>query len=126
LRARVRRKTSSARPLRTTKSTRDFGCQWLRWAADSWLGEDFSFQDDPNARQMVPLAALPPSLDRSSTHHESGRKLRNGFWCGVLGELSGGTIETRFARDIEANPKWLEGFQTPERWIDGSFLSIAP
>ena len=30
------------------------------------------------------------------------------FWCGVLGELYGGAIETRFARDIEMVPAWAQ------------------
>jgi len=35
-------------------------------------------------------------------------KLGNWFWCGVLGELYGGAIETRIANDVEDLLAWIE------------------
>lgn len=36
------------------------------------------------------------------------------YWCGVLGELYGGSVETRFARDIEQVPGWALAALTPD------------
>jgi hypothetical protein len=33
-------------------------------------------------------------------------RLRQWFWCGILGELYGGATETRFARDVDQVPAW--------------------
>ena len=35
------------------------------------------------------------------------------YWCGVLGELYGSAIETRFARDIEMVPAWVRDDANP-------------
>lgn len=36
-------------------------------------------------------------------------KLNQWFWCGVLGEQYGATIETKLARDVEQVPGWATG-----------------
>jgi len=36
-------------------------------------------------------------------------RLTRWYWCGVLGELYGSAIETRFVRDIEQVPDWALG-----------------
>ncbi len=58
-----------------------------------------------------------PSLEE----HGARERLRRWFWCGVLGELYGGAIETRFARDVEEVPAWLNGGETPRTVFDASF-----
>jgi len=35
-------------------------------------------------------------------------RLRQWYWNGVLGELYGGSTETRFSRDVEQVPRWAE------------------
>ena len=84
-------------------------------------GEDLLSRDIPYRTQMVPLAALRAILGSEIDQHESAAKLRKWFWCGVLGELYGGAIETRFARDIEQIPTWLDEGQTPRTVDDGNF-----
>ena len=42
------------------------------------------------------------------------KRLRQWFWCGVLGELYGAAIETRFARDLEQVPKWARATDDPK------------
>ncbi|NLE98582.1 MAG: hypothetical protein GX596_11445, partial [Propionibacterium sp.] len=47
------------------------------------------------------------------------------FWCGILGELYGGSIETRFVRDLEQVPNWAlgrEDAQTPNTINDATFV----
>ena len=35
-------------------------------------------------------------------------KLAQWYWCGVLGELYGGAVETRVANDVEELLNWIE------------------
>lgn len=62
--------------------------------------------DLPYPKQLVPLAAIRVILGESADIHGVRARLRQWFWCGILGELYGGAIETRFARDIEQVPEW--------------------
>ncbi len=51
-------------------------------------------------------------------------KLAQWFWCGVLGELYGGAVETRMANDYEELLEWFENDQALPRTIrDASFQS---
>ncbi len=52
-------------------------------------------------------------------------KLVRWFWCGILGELYGGAIETRFVRDLEQVPAWARGdanAPTPNTVNDATFV----
>lgn len=52
-------------------------------------------------------------------------KLVRWFWCGILGELYGGAIETRFVRDLEQVPVWATGdadAATPNTVNDATFV----
>lgn len=62
--------------------------------------------DLPYPKQLVPLTAIKVILGNDADVHGVHRKLQQWFWCGVLGELYGGAIESRFARDVEQVPKW--------------------
>ena len=48
-------------------------------------------------------------LGDEADHHGVKQKIRQWYWCGVLGELYGSTTETRFARDVEQVPDWAKG-----------------
>jgi hypothetical protein len=80
------------------------------WAA-SFLAQEFIFRADdvPYRTQLVPLAAIRVILGANADQHGINSMLRQWFWCGVLGELYGGTTETRFARDVEQMPAWVNG-----------------
>ena len=60
----------------------------------------FKARDLPYRTQLVPLAAIFTDLDNTSENEGARRKTARWFWCGVLGELYGGAIESRFARDL--------------------------
>lgn len=60
----------------------------------------------PYASQIVPLAALRVILGEHAALYGVRDRLSQWFWCGVLGELYGGSTETRFARDIGQVPGW--------------------
>lgn len=82
----------------------------LLWAA-GFLGQEhvFAGRDLPYHTQLVPLAAIRAVLGGDADKHSVHKKLRQWFWCGVLGELYGGSTETRFARDLEQVVEWVKG-----------------
>ncbi|MCD7052161.1 DUF262 domain-containing protein [Rhodococcus sp. BH2-1] len=69
----------------------------------------FDPRDIPYPKQLVPLAAIKVALGKDADLISVRERLVRWYWCGVLGELYGSTIETRFARDIETVPGWAVG-----------------
>ena len=69
----------------------------------------FRYRDIPYTTQLVPLAAIFGWLQDRAQSYESLRRLGRWFWCGVLGEMYGGSTETRFALDLEDCVAWIEG-----------------
>jgi hypothetical protein len=60
----------------------------------------FKARDLPYRTQLVPLAAMFVDLGKEGETEGARQKIARWFWCGVLGELYGGAIESRFARDL--------------------------
>ena len=60
----------------------------------------FKERDLPYRTQLVPLAAIFVELGDLGETVGARQKIARWFWCGVLGELYGGAIESRFARDL--------------------------
>ncbi|MFD4181983.1 DUF262 domain-containing protein [Rhodococcus sp. NPDC058514] len=83
----------------------------------------FARRDVPYPKQLVPLAAIKVALGKGADLNSVSQRLVRWYWCGVLGELYGSTIETRFARDIEAVPAWATGATeaAPRTIQDASF-----
>lgn len=81
----------------------------------------FRSGDLPYTSQVVPLAVLKVILGRRATEHPVDEKLTRWYWSGVLGELYGGTTETRFARDVEQVPDWIDGGPEPDTVTQASF-----
>lgn len=77
------------------------------WAA-TFLADRHIFapRDVPYPKQLVPLAAIKVVLGKDADLIGVSERLVRWFWCGVLGELYGSAIESRFARDIEMVPAW--------------------
>ena len=61
----------------------------------------------PYGSQLIPLAAILTELGRDWDTHEAREKIARWYWCGVFGELYGGSIETRFARDLPQVVRWV-------------------
>ncbi|MEX2660054.1 MAG: DUF262 domain-containing protein [Acidimicrobiales bacterium] len=78
------------------------------WAA-TFLADRHVFapRDVPYPKQLVPLAAIRVVLGKQADLIGVSERLVRWYWCGVLGELYGSAIETRFARDIEMVPAWV-------------------
>ena len=104
------------------KATAEAVTEAFEWVAQFLTFEKIFRADDvPYRTQMVPLAALRVILGPKVDEYAWNDKLRRWLWCGVLGELYGGAIETRFARDVEQVPLWLEGGEEPRTVYDASF-----
>jgi hypothetical protein len=68
----------------------------------------FAARDLPYRTQIVPLAAVLTRLKERWLEPKIYDKLSQWFWCGVLGELYGGAVETRVANDLEELLEWFE------------------
>ena len=75
----------------------------------------------PYATQLMPLAATLAHLGKRAEDDAVKRKLARWYWCGVFGELYGGSTETRFANDIQDVVAWIEGGDEPRTVRDASF-----
>lgn len=87
----------------------------LAWVA-SFLRREYIYTADdlPYPTQIVPLAAIHAVLGDAVGTHAAAARLRQWFWCGVLGELYSSTTETRFARDIDQVVPWIRGTSTAD------------
>ena len=94
------------------------------WAA-TFLADRHIFapRDVPYPKQLVPLAAIKVVLGKDADLIGVSERLIRWYWCGVLGELYGSAIESRFARDIEMVPAWAhdESKSVPRTVQDANF-----
>jgi hypothetical protein len=80
------------------------------WAASFLAGEMiFEARDVPYPTQLVPLAAIHVALGAGAEAIGKVEKIRRWYWCGVLGEMYSGAIETRFANDLQQITEWCSG-----------------
>lgn len=63
----------------------------------------------PYGSQLIPLAAILATLGTDAQVAGAQQKLTRWYWCGVFGELYGGTTETRFSRDLPEVVNWIHG-----------------
>lgn len=79
----------------------------------------------PYLKQLVPPAAIRAVMGKDADLLGPREKIIRWFWCGILGELYGGAIETRFVRDLEQVPAWATGQSnapTPNTVTDATFV----
>lgn len=79
----------------------------------------------PYPKQLVPLAAIKVELGKDADLIGVRDRLVQWYWCGILGELYGSAIETRFVRDLEQVPAWARqhaGVPVPKTVQDASFV----
>ena len=96
------------------------------WASD-FLADRHVFDTKflPYPKQLVPLATIRVVMAHDADLIGPREKLVRWFWCGILGELYGGAIETRFVRDLEQVPSWALGDRTavtPNTVNDATFV----
>ncbi len=108
---------------------------WREWAdklergfklAAKFLHKEsfYGHRELPYSTQMIPLAAILTYLGDKWLEPKIYDKLTRWFWCGVLGELYGGAVETRIANDYEQLIHWFEDDKAVPRTVfDASFQS---
>jgi hypothetical protein len=75
--------------------------------AFEWVGAFLEQQcivrapDLPYPTQLVPLAAVRTILGEETDTPAGEDLISQWYWCGVLGEMYGGSTESRFTRDVE-------------------------
>lgn len=87
--------------------------------AARFLHQEFFFDQEflPYGSQVVPLSAILAVLGKDAEPQSARERIARWFWCGVLGELYGGTTETRFARDLPEVVAWARGGDQEPRTI---------
>jgi len=68
----------------------------------------------PYRTQLTPLGAVLAHLGERWLEPQIKAKLARWFWCGVLGELYGGAVETRIALDVQQLLAWVNAPSAPE------------
>lgn len=82
----------------------------------------YTRRDLPYSTQLIPLAAVLTQLGDRWLEPRIYDKLSQWYWCGVLGELYGGAVETRIANDYEELLRWFEDDEAVPRTVrDASF-----
>lgn len=71
--------------------------------------------DIPYKSQVVSLGIIHVLLGVQAEEYAIRARLNQWFWCGVLGEQYGSTIEGKLARDAEQIPDWARGLATGGR-----------
>ena len=78
--------------------------------------------DVPYRTQIVPLAASFVSLGKEAEPVGAHRQIARWYWCGVLGELYGGAVESRFARDLPELVDYVRSGETEPKTVqDANF-----
>lgn len=77
----------------------------------------------PYRSQLAPLASVLAHLRERWLEPRIYQKLSQWYWCGVLGELYGSTIETRIANDVEDLLNWIEDDGNVPRTISEASFS---
>jgi hypothetical protein len=99
-------------------------------SAFEWVGEFLNQQcivqaaDLPYRTQLVPLAAVRAVLEDRTDDPTLLERITRWYWCGVLGEMYGGSTESRFTRDVEQLIAWAGTAEdAPDTITEAAFLS---
>lgn len=78
-------------------------------AAAKFLHRQFLFDTKflPYGTQLIPLAAIFALAGDAAQSAGAQDKLARWYWCGVFGELYGGSTETRFSQDLPDVVDWI-------------------
>ncbi len=96
------------------------------WNAAKFLRKEsfFSKRDLPYRTQLVPLASIIALLGDRWLEQKVYDRLCQWYWCGVLGELYGGAVETRMANDLQEVINWIDNDgEEPGTVRDANFQS---
>ena len=82
----------------------------------------FAARDLPYRTQVTPLAAILAILKNAADNWGVQKKVSQWYWCGVFGELYGGAIESRFAKDLPEVLNWIKDGSEPSSIRDANFV----
>jgi hypothetical protein len=82
-----------------------------------------SARDLPYRTHLIPLTAILVALGSDAEKAGVLTKLAKWYWCGVFGELYGGAIESRFAKDLMQVTEWARGGPVPDTVGDANFTA---
>lgn len=77
----------------------------------------------PYGTQIIPLAAIFATLGEEAETPYAREKISRWFWCGILGEMYGGSTESRFARDLPDVVAWVRGKPSVPRTVEEAQFS---
>lgn len=76
----------------------------------------------PYRTQLPPLAAVLALIKEKWLEPKINDKLSRWYWCGVLGELYGGAVESRMANDVAELLEWFDDdTKVPRTVSDANF-----
>jgi hypothetical protein len=81
----------------------------------------YNARDLPYHAQLAPLAAILAAMGDRADDDGVRAKVARWYWCGVFGELYGGAIESRFAKDLPEVLAWIGGGPEPATITDANF-----
>lgn len=82
----------------------------------------FAARDIPYKTQLIPLASILTVLGDQAQSLGIKAKLTQWYWCGVLGELYGSAVESRFAKDLPEVLSWVSGGSEPDTIATANFV----
>lgn len=81
----------------------------------------FDARDLPYQPQLTALAAIYAALDTHADHAGVKKYLQRWYWCGVFGEIYGGSTDSRIAKDLAEVLAWINGGSEPDTIINANF-----
>lgn len=105
----------------TLKDYKDYSNKVMGGLVDTskFLHKHFIFGPKflPYGAQLIPLSVIFSILGKDAHSHQAQEKISQWYWCGIFGELYGGTTETRFAFDVPEVVNWVRGDSTVPRTV---------
>ena len=74
----------------------------------------FKARDLPYTTQFIPLSVIYAVLGDKAQNSTVKKKLARWFWCGIFGEMYGGSNETRYVYDVTGVVDWVNGGNEPD------------
>ncbi|WP_327164657.1 DUF262 domain-containing protein [Streptomyces zaomyceticus] len=74
----------------------------------------------PYGTQLIPLSAILALAGEDAQSAGAQSKLARWYWCGVFGELYGGSTETRFSHDLPDVVGWIRGVFGEPRTVEAA------